>query len=101
MRTIRWASQFKADFKRELKSTYAKTIDADLRTALELLVNDEPLPKRYCDHPLGGDWKGSRDIHIHPDLVLIYAKPLDKAKGNKDLMILRLERIGSHAQLKL
>lgn len=101
MRTIRWASQFKTDFKRELKSTYAKTIDADLRKALDLLANDEPLPESYCDHPLGGAWKGSRDMHIHLDLVLIYAKPLDKAKGNKDLMILRLERMGSHAELKI
>ena len=101
MRTIKRTSQFKADYKRELKSSHATTIDADLRAVIALLANDSQLPERYQDHVLAGNWGDARDIHIHPDLVLIYAKPVDKGKGNKDLRILRLERIGAHSELKL
>ena len=68
---------------------------------ITLLANDSLLPERYQDHALAGIWCDARDIHIRPDLVLIYAKPVDKGKGNKDLLILRLERIGSHNELKL
>ena len=101
MRTIKRSSQFKADYKRELKSSHAKTIDADLRAVMALRANDSRLPELYQDHARAGNWGDARDIHIHPDLVLIYAKPVDKGKGNKDLQILRLERIGSHSELKL
>jgi mRNA interferase YafQ len=101
MRTIKRSSQFKTDYKRELKSSHAKTIDADLRAVITLLAGDNQLPERYQDHALAGIWGDARDIHIHPDLVLIYAKPVDKRKGHKDLQILRLERIGSHSELKL
>lgn len=101
MRTMKRSSQFKDDYKRELKSSYAKTIDSDLRAVIALLANDSPLPEHYQDHALAGNWGDARDIHLHPDLVLIDAKPVDPGKGNQDLQILRLERIGSHSALKL
>jgi Bacterial toxin of type II toxin-antitoxin system, YafQ len=52
---------------------------------------DRPLPQRYFDHPLSGEWSGFRDCHIRPDLVLIYEKP--------DVHTLRLVRLGSHSEL--
>ena len=55
------------------------------------LINDEPLPERFRDHPLSGEWVGFRDCHVKPDLVLIYEKP--------DAEILRLVRLGSHSEL--
>jgi addiction module RelE/StbE family toxin len=36
-----------------------------------MLAKDEPLPRRYFDHPLGGEWNDHRDCHIRPDLILI------------------------------
>ncbi|TAL88820.1 MAG: type II toxin-antitoxin system YafQ family toxin [Rhodanobacter sp.] len=101
MRTIKRSSQFKTDYKRELKGSHAKTLDADLRAAITLLASDSQLPEHYREHALTRNWGAAGDIHIHPDLVLIYAKPVDKGKGHKDLQILRLERIGSHSDLKL
>ena len=56
-----------------------------------MLANDIPLPEKYHDHPLHGQWEGSRDCHIRPDLVLIYTLEGDD--------VLRLERLGSHAEL--
>ena len=55
------------------------------------LRNNIPLPARYRDHPLHGEWEGSRDCHIRPDLVLVYTLE------GEDLLI--LERLGSHAEL--
>ena len=58
---------------------------------VSLLSGDDPLPERHRDHGLGGNWKGHRECHLKPDLLLIYKKPDDRT--------LRLVRLGSHAQL--
>jgi mRNA interferase YafQ len=59
--------------------------------AVTLLANDEPLPRRYFDHALAGEWSDHRDCHIRPDLILIYYK-LDETS-------LDLVRLGSHSEL--
>jgi mRNA interferase YafQ len=64
-----------------------------LTAVVALLAADAALPRRYADHPLGGDWKDFRDCHIKPDLVLIYRKP--------DAENLELVRLGSHSELGL
>lgn len=61
--------------------------------AVDLLAEDAPLPPRYRDQPLTGDWADFRDCHLRPDLVLIYAKP--------DAATLQLVRLGSHSELGL
>ena len=91
LRTIERSSIFKKDLKRELsKPPGAKTIEA-LRSFVELLLEDKPLPARARDHALGGPLKGLRDCHVRPDLVLLYERP--------DPKTLRLVRLGSHAEL--
>jgi mRNA interferase YafQ len=61
--------------------------------ALNILVADQPLPQRYFDHALAGEWHDYRDCHIRPDLVLIYRKP--------DETNLELVRLGSLSELGL
>lgn len=61
--------------------------------AVSLLVTDSPLPEKFRDHPLTGEWTDHRDCHIKPDLVLIYRIP------NADS--LELVRLGSHSELSL
>jgi mRNA interferase YafQ len=58
-----------------------------------MLAKDEPLPWRYFDHPLTGEWNDHRDCHNRPDLILIYRKP--------DETSLELVRLGSHSELGL
>lgn len=87
MRQIDWTNAFKRDFRKH------GTLDSAFIEALWKLANDEPLPERFCDHALTGDWIDHRDCHIKPDLVLIYRKPDDK--------ILQLVRLGSHSELGL
>ena len=91
MRAIERTTQFKRDFKRELKGRHRARLEADLTTVLRALFSDTSLAEKYRDHPLSGAWSGFRDCHIKPDLVLIYEKP--------DASTLRLVRLGSHSEL--
>ena len=60
---------FKRDYKQEKKGRHGADLDDGLLAALRMLVADEPLPPRYHDHALTGDWKDHRDCHIKPDLA--------------------------------
>lgn len=93
MRTIKYTSRFKRDYKREKKSHHRVTLDTDLMAIVRLLASDILLPLHYRDHSLINNWKDHRDCHIKPDLILIYRKPEPK--------ILELVRLGSHSQLGL
>jgi mRNA interferase YafQ len=88
MREIDLQSRFKRDYKREKKAN--PSLDAILTPILNLLAADAILPERLSDHALRGEWKGFRDCHVKPDLVLIYAKSAGA---------LSLARLGSHSEL--
>jgi mRNA interferase YafQ len=91
MRTIRYTSQFKRDYKRQHSGQHRSILDDALAEIVELLASDSPLSPKHRDHPLTGNWKDHRDCHIRPDLILIYRKP--------DAGTLELVRIGSHSEL--
>ena len=57
-----------------------------------MLCTGKPLPERYSDHPLSGEYSGFRDCHIEPDWVLIY-------KTEKRRLLLVLSRTGAHSDL--
>jgi mRNA interferase YafQ len=88
MRKIERTNKFKRDYKREKKSD--SHLDDVLVPVLESLAADAKLSDSLRDHSLAGDWKGFRDCHVRPDLVLIYAKGDD---------VLKLVRLGSHGEL--
>jgi mRNA interferase YafQ len=80
-----------AQFRRDVKLAQKRGKSmAKLREVILLLIEGRPLPPRYQDHPLGGDWKHHRDCHIEPDWLLIY-----KLDGND----LYLVRTGTHSDL--
>ena len=93
MRTIERTGQFKRDYKRESKGLHRGTLENDLVTVLAMLLKDQPLPEKYRDHVLSGNWSDHRDCHIKPDLILIYRKP--------NATVLQLVRLGSHSTLGL
>ena len=87
MLSIEYSGQFKRDLKR------LKKRDKDMGTIkipMNLLIQEKTLPKVYLDHPLTGNWKGSRDLHIEPDWLLIYTI---------NIVSIRFERTGSHSDL--
>lgn len=87
MRTFSRTTQFKKDVRRAEKR--GKDL-AKLKFVLDLLIEGKPLPPEFRDHPLRGDFAGSRDCHIQPDWVLIYT--LVGAH-------VRFERTGTHTDL--
>lgn len=93
MRIVKHTSRFRRDYKREKSGRHGKRLDDELLETVTMLANDQPLPRRYFDHPLSGEWSDHRDCHVRPDLVLIYRKPDDET--------LELVRIGSHSELGL
>jgi mRNA interferase YafQ len=93
MRTIKRTGAFRRDYKRVKTTPKHRGIENDLALVLGLLIDDKPLPSKYCDHPLSGNWKDHRDCHVKPDLLLIYRKPDDDT--------LQLVRLGSHSELSL
>lgn len=90
-RTIERSSQFKKDYKREVKGIYRMMLNDSLQNILNILVNDLPIPEKYAAHPLKGNWRTFRDCHLYPDLILIYKKQGDRC--------LKLARLGSHSEI--
>jgi mRNA interferase YafQ len=80
-------NQFKKDIKRLQKR--GKDI-GKLKSVIDLLIAQQPLPPKNRDHQLSGNWAGHRDCHIEPDWLLIYKLLEDE---------LRLERTGTHSDL--
>jgi mRNA interferase YafQ len=73
MRTIKYTNKFNRDYRREKSGKprkHGEQLDRELTAVVALLAADAALPRRYADHPLGGDGKDFRDCHIKPDLVL-------------------------------
>ena len=80
-----------AQFRRDVKLAQKRRKDMPkLREIIQLLTEGKPLPARYKDHPLGGEWSHHRHCHIEPDWLLIY-----KADGDD----LYLVRTGPHSDL--
>jgi mRNA interferase YafQ len=64
MREVVLGTQFKRDLK--LSEKRGKNL-AKMRELILLLEEGVPLPPRYRDYSLSGDWKHFRDCHIEPD----------------------------------
>ena len=64
MRTVKYTSRFKRDYKREKAGRHGKTLDAVLMAVVDLLAADAALPHRNFDHPLSGAWSDFRDCHL-------------------------------------
>lgn len=91
MRTIERTTQFKRDYKREMKGRHRASLQVELTAVLTELMAGRPLAARLRDHALTGNWADHRDCHVKPDLVLIY-----RIVGADTLQLVRL---GSHAEL--
>ena len=89
MLKIQYYSTFKKDYKRVIKRGCKEAL---LIEVLEYLIHEKPLPAKYQDHELIGNYKGFRECHIMPDWLLIY-------RIEKDILVLTLTRTGTHSDL--
>ena len=89
MLTIRYSARFSKDYKAVKKRGYDTRL---LEGVLDMLSAEQPLPPKYRDHDLIGDYIGHRECHITSDWLLIY-----KIKDGE--LILELTRTGTHSDL--
>lgn len=87
--TVKFTSAFKKDYKRAIKQ--GRDINR-LDEVITLLASGQPLPEKFRDHKLSGNWADYRECHIQPDWLLIY-----HIKGST--LVLTLARTGSHCDL--
>ena len=69
MRKFSRSNQFKRDVR--LAERRGKNL-SKLQKVMDYLISATMLPYSLHDHPLHGDFTGSRDCHIEPDWILIY-----------------------------
>lgn len=91
MLKLEFTGQFKKDYKLAVKRGCNPK---KLSTVVDLLCKEEPLPSAYRDHALTNsrNYKDMRECHIQPDWLLVY-------KIDRDVLILKLIRTGSHSDL--
>jgi mRNA interferase YafQ len=87
MREIRQTGQFKRDVKRMKKRGKDFTV---FREVIKRIAASETLELRFRDHPLFGEYQGSRECHVEPDWLLIYERT------ETELILIRT---GTHADL--
>ena len=86
---VQWTTQFKKDYKLAIKRGWDITV---LDDTIRMLADEMPLPRKYSDHALTGNFKGFRECHVEPDWLLVYA-------SEKNVLTLTLFRTGSHSDL--
>lgn len=86
---ISMSSQFKKDLKKVIKQR--KDL-VKLQNVITFIALAKPLPKKYHNHQLTGNYAGCYECHIAPDWLLIY-------RIDNDILMLYLLRTGSHVEL--
>lgn len=89
MLNIVYTTQFKKDYKLAIRR---KNNIEELFTVISILQREQPLPPKYKDHQLSGNYKGYRECHVENDFLLVY-----KIKNNQ--LELELYRTGTHSDL--
>jgi addiction module toxin, relE/stbE family len=88
MKELRYTRQFKKDIKRYLNQPVKLE---ELKNVLEMLRNEIPLPIKYRQHSLKGEYTGCMECHIEGDFLLIWF--------DEENNVIALFRLGSHSEL--
>ncbi len=82
--------QYKKSLKKVLHGGKIKVTEVDL--VVDFLCKGNKIPQKYNDHALTGEYFGYRELHIRPNVLLIY-------KIDNQILVLILVDIGSHSEL--
>jgi mRNA interferase YafQ len=82
-----YTTRFVKDYKLALKRGIPA---AEIDDVMKAIAKQQPLARKYKNHPLKGNYKGRMDCHIRPDCVLIY---------KLDPGAVTFERLGGHSDL--
>lgn len=89
MLRITYHNRLKKDFK---KAKSRGLNMSHLNEVITMLAEEQPLPTKYREHSLTGNYKGFLECHVEPDWLLIYERRSDE-------LILLLYRTGTHSDL--
>lgn len=89
MLEIYFTSRFKKDYRLMIRRGLKASL---LEEVVEMLRRRQPLPEKYRDHDLTGDYQGFRECHILPDWLLVY-------RVEEERLMLTLFRTGTHSDL--
>ena len=89
MLDVRYSTKFKKDYKTIIKRGYNPQL---LQDVLEILCSEQPLPPKFKDHNLTGNYEGHKECLITADWLLIY-------KIEQEILTLSLTRTGTHSDL--
>nr|WP_156300077.1 type II toxin-antitoxin system YafQ family toxin [Streptobacillus canis] len=85
--------KFTTQFKKYVKLVKKQNKNLDLMfDIIEKLANGEKIDKKYRDHSLYGNYKGVRECHLEPDLLLLY-------QYKEEILVLLLTILGSHSEI--
>ena len=89
---VKWTAQFKKDYKLAIKRGVDRQQIEEVVHLIARGDQQQKLADDYDDHPLKGRWKDHRELHILPNLLLIY-------RIYEDVLVLSLVRTGQHNDL--
>ena len=88
MKQLKYTGQYKKDLKRYINQP--KKLKA-LNEVLDMLKKELPLPKKYRQHTLQGEYSGCLECHIEGDFLLVWYD-----QENNTIVLFRL---GTHSEL--
>jgi len=84
------STQFRRDHRKILANPRHRSFESAFFEVLSLLLIEKPLPFRFKEHKLLGEYKGCHECHLAPDLLMIYRFKDD---------CIELVRLGNHSDL--
>ena len=90
---MKYTPYFSSRFKKDYKKAQRQHRDiALLKNVVNMLCEGNPLPPKYRDHALHGNYAGHRECHVENDWLLIY-------RIHENTLILEAVRTGTHSEL--
>ena len=82
----------KSTFKKQIKKyKHDKKLMHEIAVVIDILINEQQIPKKYKNHKLIGNYDDMMELHVRPDELLIYFKIEHES--------VTLVAFGSHAEL--
>ena len=79
-------------FKKSLKKyRHNKKVLEELNLIISILINEQPIPNKYKNHQLTGNYQGVMELHLRPDDLLLYIKVESQS--------ITLVTLGSHSDI--
>jgi mRNA interferase YafQ len=84
-------AEYTTKFEKDLRKVQKQNNDIiEIKKITDKIINEIPLDKKHKEHKLTGNYKGTTECHIKPDLLLLY-----QIQDNTVVFV----RIGSHSEL--